>query len=135
MTLTRAAARTLEAALPRPNSATEHCTANASNRSTFDTTNSWEEAQPQSCSIRAEQLMCSLADRSAASMPLARRDETFAAIAIYVVQVYTEGHQPSLYCLLQILIASALAALPWELGLPSLLPESRCAAPHPSTLR
>lgn len=60
MTLTRAAARTLKAVLPHPNSATEHCTANASTRSSFDTTNSWEEAQPQSCSIGAEQLMCSL---------------------------------------------------------------------------
>ena len=92
MTLTRAAAHTLEAALPHPNSATERCTANVSTRSSFDTTDSWEEVQPQSCSIGAEQLMCSLADRSAASMLLTRRDEIFAAIAIYVVQIYTEGH-------------------------------------------
>jgi hypothetical protein len=43
-------------------------------------------------------------------MPLTRKDAIFAAIAIYVVQAYTEDRQPSLYCLLRILIAGALAA-------------------------
>ena len=44
-------------------------------------------------------------------MPLTRRDAILAAIAIYVVHVYTKSSQPKLYCLMRILIAGAFAAL------------------------
>lgn len=43
-------------------------------------------------------------------MALTRRDAIFAAIAIHVVQVYTESRQLSLYCLLRIPVTGALAA-------------------------
>ena len=44
-------------------------------------------------------------------MPLTRRDAILAAIAVYVVQVYTKSSQTNLYCLMRILIAGAFAAL------------------------
>lgn len=76
----------------------------ASIRSNFDTTDSWEEAQIRSCSIRAEQLMVQprcLRRAWTQSSPLSP-----STLSRYIPKPPAQSD-----CLLQILLAGALAAL------------------------